>query len=108
VSARHQGLDLRATFDSTVYAPAAGMVISAGWNGEYRNMIEVDHGFGVTTRYAHLSRINVRVGDVLTPRQPLGVIGATGLVTDAHLNYEIRVAGQAIDPLKFLHAAEVR
>jgi murein DD-endopeptidase MepM/ murein hydrolase activator NlpD len=93
VSARHEGVDLRATFDST---------------GEYGNMVEVDHGFGVVTRYAHLSRIIVRVGDVLTPRQPLGVIGATGRATGAHLHYEIRVAGRAIDPLKFLHAAEVR
>jgi murein DD-endopeptidase MepM/ murein hydrolase activator NlpD len=107
-SARHEGVDLRATFDPTVYAPGAGTVVSAGWNGEFGNMVEVDHGFGVVTRYAHLSRINVRVGDVLTPRQPLGVIGATGRATGAHLHYEIRVAGQAIDPLKFLHAAEVR
>jgi murein DD-endopeptidase MepM/ murein hydrolase activator NlpD len=83
-------------------------VVSAGWNGEFGNMVEVDHGFGVVTRYAHLSRINVRVGDVLTPRQPLGMIGATGRATGAHLHYEIRVAGRAIDPLKFLHAAEVR
>lgn len=108
VSARHEGVDLRATFDSTVYAPGAGTVISAGWNGEFGNMVEVDHGFGVVTRYAHLSRISVRVGDVLTSRQPIGVIGATGRATGAHLHYEIRVAGRAIDPLKFLHAAEVR
>ncbi|HLG47855.1 MAG TPA: peptidoglycan DD-metalloendopeptidase family protein [Reyranella sp.] len=107
-SARHEGVDLRATFDSTVYAPGAGTVISAGWNGEFGNMVEVDHGFGVVTRYAHLSRINVRVGDLLMPRQPIGVIGATGRATGAHLHYEIRVAGQAIDPLKFLHAADVR
>jgi murein DD-endopeptidase MepM/ murein hydrolase activator NlpD len=107
-SARHEGIDLRATLDSTVYAPGAGTVISAGWKGEYGNMVEVDHGFGVITRYAHLSRINVRAGDVLTPRQPLGMIGATGRATGAHLHYEIRIAGRAIDPLKFLHAAEVR
>ena len=108
VSARHEGLDLRATFDSTVYAPGVGTVISAGWNGEFGNMVEIDHGFGVVTRYAHLSRISVRVGDVLTPHQPVGVIGATGRATGAHLHYEIRVAGRAIDPLKFLHSAEVR
>ena len=107
-SALHEGVDLRASFDPTVYAPGAGTVISAGWSGEFGNMVEVDHGFGVVTRYAHLSRISVRVGDVLTPRQPLGVIGATGRATGAHLHYEIHVAGRAIDPLKFLHAAEVR
>ena len=56
------------------------------------------------TRYAHLSRISVRVGDVLTSRQPIGVIGATGRATGAHLHYEIHVAGRAIDPIKFLHA----
>lgn len=52
VGARHEGVDLRATFDSTVYAPGAGTVISAGWNGEFGNMVEVDHSFGVITRYA--------------------------------------------------------
>jgi murein DD-endopeptidase MepM/ murein hydrolase activator NlpD len=52
MGARHEGVDLRATFDSTVYAPGAGTVISAGWNGEFGNMVEVDHSFGVITRYA--------------------------------------------------------
>jgi murein DD-endopeptidase MepM/ murein hydrolase activator NlpD len=102
VSARHEGIDLRAISDPTVHAPGAGTVVSAGWNGEFGNMVEIDHGFAVVTRYAHLARISVRRGDVVAPGQPLGVIGATGRATGAHLHYEIRVAGQPRDPLKFL------
>jgi murein DD-endopeptidase MepM/ murein hydrolase activator NlpD len=102
VSARHEGIDLRAISDPTVHAPGAGTVVSAGWNGEFGNMVEIDHGFAVVTRYAHLARISVRRGDVVVPGQPLGVIGATGRATGAHLHYEIRVAGQPRDPLRFL------
>jgi murein DD-endopeptidase MepM/ murein hydrolase activator NlpD len=106
VSARHEGVDLRAAGDQTVHASGAGTVISAGWNGEFGNMIEIDHGFAVVTRYAHLSRINVHRGDIVMPGQPLGVIGATGRATGAHLHYEIRIAGQARDPLKLLSAIQ--
>lgn len=105
VSALHEGVDLRAIGDPTVHAPGAGTVISAGWNGEFGNMVEIDHGFAVTTRYAHLARIGVRRGDVIASGQPIGMIGATGRATGAHLHYEIRIAGQARDPIKLLSAA---
>jgi murein DD-endopeptidase MepM/ murein hydrolase activator NlpD len=104
-SARHEGTDLRASDDPTIHAAGAGTIISAGWNGEFGNMIEIDHGFTVVTRYAHLSRINVHRGDVVLPGQPIGVIGATGRATGVHLHYEIRIAGEARDPLKLLSAA---
>jgi murein DD-endopeptidase MepM/ murein hydrolase activator NlpD len=107
VSARHEGVDLRTAGDPTVHASGAGTVISAGWNGEFGNMIEIDHGFAVVTRYAHLSRIGVHRGDVVVPGQPIGVIGATGRATGVHLHYEIHIAGQARDPLKLLSAARV-
>lgn len=102
--ARHEGLDLRAVQDSKVIAPAAGTVISAGWNGAFGNMIEIDHGFGVVTRYAHLSRMLVRKGDVVSPRDQIGVVGATGRVTGVHLHYEIWINGQPRDPMHFLNA----
>jgi murein DD-endopeptidase MepM/ murein hydrolase activator NlpD len=107
-SALHEGIDLQATHDPVIRAPGAGTVISAGWNGEFGNMVEIDHGFGVVTRYAHLSRLTVRRGDVVAAGHPLGVIGATGRATGAHLHYEIRVAGRPRDPFKFLHGIDVR
>lgn len=102
--ARHDGLDLRAVQDSAAYAPAAGTVIAAGWDGAFGNLIQVDHGFGVITRYAHLSRMLVHKGDVVAPRQQIGVVGATGRVTGTHLHYEIWINGQPRDPLKFIGA----
>jgi murein DD-endopeptidase MepM/ murein hydrolase activator NlpD len=102
--ARHDGLDLRAVRDSAVIAPAAGTVIAAGWDGAFGNMIQIDHGFGVVSRYAHLSRMLVRKGDVVAPNEQIGVVGATGRVTGAHLHYEIWIDGQPRDPMRFITA----
>jgi len=102
--ARHDGLDLRAVRDSAVIAPAAGTVIAAGWDGAFGNLIQIDHGFGVVSRYAHLSRMLVRKGDVVAPREQIGVVGATGRVTGAHLHYEIWIDGQPRDPMRFIKA----
>ncbi len=102
--ARHEGLDLRAVRDSAVIAPAAGTVVAAGWDGAFGNLIQIDHGFGVVTRYAHLSRMLVRKGDVVTPNEQIGVVGATGRVTGTHLHYEIWVDGQPRDPMRFITA----
>ena len=68
-------------------------------------MIEIDHGFGVKTRYAHLSAIRVAAGEQVGFHQPVGIIGATGRVTGAHLHYEIRVDGHVRNPLNFLEAS---
>jgi murein DD-endopeptidase MepM/ murein hydrolase activator NlpD len=102
--ARHDGLDLRAVRDSAVIAPAAGTVIAAGWDGAFGNLIQIDHGFGVVSRYAHLSRMLVRKGDVVAPNEKIGVVGATGRVTGTHLHYEIWIDGQPRDPMRFLSA----
>ena len=102
--ARHDGLDLRAVRDSAVIAPAAGTVIAAGWDGAFGNLIQIDHGFGVVSRYAHLSRILVRKGDVVALNEQIGVVGATGRVTGAHLHYEIWINGQPSDPMRFITA----
>ncbi|WP_428663282.1 peptidoglycan DD-metalloendopeptidase family protein [Reyranella sp.] len=103
--ARHEGLDLRAVRDSAVIAPAAGTVVAAGWDGAFGNMIQIDHGFGVVSRYAHLSRMLVRKGDVVAPHDQIGVVGATGRVTGKHLHYEIWIDGQPRDPMRFITAA---
>ena len=102
--ARHDGLDLRAVRDSAVIAPAAGTVIAAGWDGAFGNLIQIDHGFGVVSRYAHLSRMLVRKGDVVALNEQIGVVGATGRVTGAHLHYEIWINGQPRDPMRFITA----
>lgn len=102
--ALHSGIDLRAVRDSAVVAPAAGTVIAAGWDGAFGNMIQIDHGFGVVSRYAHLSRMLVRKGDVVAPGEQIGVVGATGRVTGTHLHYEIWVDGQPRDPMRFITA----
>jgi murein DD-endopeptidase MepM/ murein hydrolase activator NlpD len=102
--ARHEGLDLRAVRDSAVIAPAAGTVVAAGWDGAFGNLIQIDHGFGVVSRYAHLSRMLVRKGDVVGPGDQIGVVGATGRVTGMHLHYEIWINGQPRDPMRFITA----
>lgn len=102
--ARHDGLDLRAVRDSAVVAPAAGTVVAAGWDGAFGNLIQIDHGFGVVSRYAHLSRILVRKGDVVASNDQIGVVGATGRATGAHLHYEIWIDGQPRDPMRFITA----
>lgn len=72
--------------------------------GEHGNMVEIDHGYGFTTRYAHLGRILVKAGAPIALRQQLGVVGATGRVTALHLHYEVRIDGRARNPVNFLKA----
>lgn len=102
--ARHGGLDFGAAPNSTVEATAPGRVVEAGWRGAYGKLVEVDHGLGLTTRYAHLSRTLVRVGDLVAPGDPVGIIGSTGRSTGRHLHYEIRLDGRPLDPAGFLEA----
>ncbi len=100
----HAGLDFGAALGSKVLATAPGHVIHAGPAGPYGNMVEIDHGMGIVTRYGHLKSISVEVGDDVRFRQPIGVIGNTGRSTALHLHYEIRVDDIAYDPARFLNA----
>jgi murein DD-endopeptidase MepM/ murein hydrolase activator NlpD len=100
----HSGLDMGAAPGSAVLATAPGMVVNAGHYGPYGNMVEIDHGMGVTTRYGHLEEIDVKVGDEVQFRQQIGVIGNTGRSTARHLHYEVRMDDKAYDPAKFLEA----
>jgi murein DD-endopeptidase MepM/ murein hydrolase activator NlpD len=102
--AMHSGLDFRSESGDPVRATANGTVESAGWSGGYGNMIEVDHGNGFATRYGHLSKIEVKVGQQIKIGQVIGRVGSTGRSTGPHLHYETRIDGDAVDPQKFLRA----
>jgi murein DD-endopeptidase MepM/ murein hydrolase activator NlpD len=102
--AMHTGLDFRAATGDPVRATANGKVASSGWAGGYGRMVEVDHGNGLSTRYGHLSEVNVKVGDAVRIGQVIGAVGSTGRSTGPHLHYETRIDGEAVDPQKFLRA----
>ncbi len=102
--AMHTGLDFRASTGDPVRATANGKVASAGWSGGYGRMIEIDHGNGLSTRYGHLSEINVKIGEQVKIGQVIGEVGSTGRSTGPHLHYETRIDGEAVDPQKFLRA----
>src|SRR5499426_4337692 len=103
--AMHTGLDLRASTGEPVRATAAGKVVFTGWSGGYGKMVEVDHGNGLSTRYGHLSAIDVSEGQNVRVGQIVGKVGSTGRSTGPHLHYETRIDGDAVDPQKFLRAA---
>jgi murein DD-endopeptidase MepM/ murein hydrolase activator NlpD len=100
----HGGLDLGSSAGAEVLATAPGTVLVAGPSGPYGNMVEIDHGMGVVTRYGHLKSVAVKVGDQVGFRQKIGVIGSSGRSTSRHLHYEIRVDGAPHDPSRFLDA----
>ncbi|MEZ5877051.1 MAG: M23 family metallopeptidase [Tepidamorphaceae bacterium] len=102
--AMHQGLDFRASKGEEVMAAGAGTVLSAGRHGGYGNMVEIDHGQGLTSRYAHLSRIMVKAGDIVTPGQLIGKVGSTGRSTGPHLHFEVRRNGAARNPITYIRA----
>jgi len=104
IAAMHTGLDFRGDTGDPVHATAAGTVVSAGWSGGYGRMVEIDHGNGLSTRYGHLSQIDVKVGDDVRIGQVVGRMGSTGRSTGPHLHYETRIDGDPVDPQKFLHA----
>jgi murein DD-endopeptidase MepM/ murein hydrolase activator NlpD len=102
--ALHPGIDFRGNIGDPARASGAGTVISAGQAAGYGNMVEIDHGNGITTRYGHLSEILVRVGQHVDTGDTIGRVGNTGRSTGPHLHYEVRRNGVAIDPSGFLNA----
>jgi murein DD-endopeptidase MepM/ murein hydrolase activator NlpD len=98
----HQGLDISTDKGNPVYAAADGTVESAGPAGQYGNLIILTHDFGLSTRYGHLSRFNVHAGQHVMRGDVIGFVGSTGRSTGAHLHYEIRTNGKAINPLQLL------
>ncbi|MGJ3265012.1 MAG: M23 family metallopeptidase [Salinarimonas sp.] len=103
----HAGIDFRARTGEPVYATAAGRVAAAGRAGGYGKLVEIDHGNGLTTRFAHLSAIIVAEGAEVAAGDQIGRAGSTGRSTGPHLHYETRLEGRAVDPWRFLRAAEV-
>lgn len=100
--AMHTGIDRGAPTGTPVRAAAAGVVVRAGPNGGYGNFVEIDHGGGVTTRYAHHDELAVRTGDVVAAGQTIGTVGSTGRSTGPHLHFELRHDGVAVDPEPYL------
>jgi len=101
-SAIHEGLDFGAPIGTPVYATGEGVVTLAEPWDRYGNTVEVDHGNGVTTRYAHMSRIKVKEGQRVTRSTVVGLVGNTGRSTGAHLHYEVRVSDVPKDPIRFI------
>jgi murein DD-endopeptidase MepM/ murein hydrolase activator NlpD len=102
--ARHLGVDLIAPSKTPVYATAAGVVIEAGVLGPLGKVVEIDHGMGVKTRYAHLHSVTVKAGQTVEDGQQVGRVGSTGRTTGPHLHYEVIVADVSRDPLDFIRA----
>jgi murein DD-endopeptidase MepM/ murein hydrolase activator NlpD len=100
----HTGMDFRGTVGDPIHATAAGKVVKAGWEGGYGQMVEIDHGEGLASRYGHLSEIDVSVGQTVRVGQVIGHLGSTGRSTGPHLHYETRINGEAVNPEKFLAA----
>ncbi|HEX8392284.1 MAG TPA: peptidoglycan DD-metalloendopeptidase family protein [Longimicrobium sp.] len=99
----HKGIDIAARIGQPILAPARGRVVFAGnrSNG-YGNMVEIDHGYGYITRYAHASRLRVRTGESVERGQLIADVGNTGLTSGPHLHYEVEVNGQQVDPMNFV------
>jgi murein DD-endopeptidase MepM/ murein hydrolase activator NlpD len=98
----HEGIDIGCAYGAQVRAAAAGSVIYAGWFGGYGNLVVIDHGNGLSTAYAHASSILVSVGQSVSQGQTVSLVGSTGHSTGPHLHFEVRVNGQAVDPLSYL------
>lgn len=98
----HAGMDIDGERGDLVVAPASGLVTKASWQGGYGNMVEVDHGNGLVSRYGHLSKIEVEVGSSLQRGQLMGFVGSTGRSTGPHLHYELRFNDKPINPRRFL------
>jgi murein DD-endopeptidase MepM/ murein hydrolase activator NlpD len=101
----HTGIDLTAPYDSPVYATAPGTVTFAGWRDDYGKIVEIDHGNGIATRYAHMHAFTVSVGQHVVAHQQVGYLGSTGRATGPHVHYEVVVNGEPQDPEKFFGLA---
>ena len=106
-AAMHPGIDLAGPMGTPIYATADGTVLRAGWNaGGYGNLVEIDHGKGIATRYGHMSAILVSAGQHITRGQQIGRMGSTGRSTGSHLHYEVRIDGRPVNPIPFMRSTD--
>ena len=106
-AAMHPGIDLAGPTGTPIYATADGTVLRAGWNaGGYGNLVELDHGRGIATRYGHMSAILVSAGQHVTRGQQIGRMGSTGRSTGSHLHYEVRIDGRPVNPIPFMKSTD--
>jgi murein DD-endopeptidase MepM/ murein hydrolase activator NlpD len=106
-AAMHPGIDLAGSYGTPIYATAEGTVLRAGWNnGGYGNMVELDHGRGIVTRYGHMSAVLVHAGDHVTRGEQIGRMGSTGRSTGNHLHYEVRIDGRPVNPIPFMKSTD--
>ncbi len=106
-AAFHPGIDLAAPYGTPVHATAEGTVIRAGWNsGGYGNMVEIDHGRGIITRYGHMSKVLVSEGEHVTRGEEIGRVGSTGRSTGNHLHYEVRIDNSPVNPIPFMKSTD--
>ena len=102
----HEGTDFAAPIGTPVYATADGVVTSAGWSSGYGRLIKIQHEFGIETRYAHLNAIKVNVGQRVSRGDRIGDMGNSGRSTGPHLHYEVRVGGNAVNPMNYIRAGQ--
>jgi len=98
----HPGLDISADRGDPVYVTADGKITNASVAGNYGNLVVVDHGFGLETRYGHLSAFKVKLGQTVKRGDLVGAVGSTGRTTGSHLHYEVRANGRILNPLQLL------
>jgi len=98
----HEGIDVTAPMGAEIEAPASGIVTDVKWEEGYGNMVTLDHGYGLVTRYAHCSKILVARGQRVKRGQKIALVGSTGLSTGPHLHYEVWVNGKPVNPIKYV------
>ena len=101
----HKGVDFAGPVGTALYATADGVVTHAGWGSGYGRLVKIQHEFGIETRYAHMSKIRVKVGQRVSRGERIGDMGASGRVTGPHLHYEVRIGGEAVNPMTYIKAA---
>ena len=106
-AAMHAGIDLAGPLGTPIYATADGIVNRAEYSGAYGNLVEINHGQGIQTRYGHMSRIAARSGQRVSRGELIGYMGSTGRSTGSHLHYEVRIDGRAVNPIPFMQSSEV-
>lgn len=103
---KHEGTDLAGAMGTPILATADGTVIHAGWQSGYGNLVKIQHELGIETRYGHMSKIRVKVGDRVSRGDRIGDMGSTGRSTGVHLHYEVRIDGKAVNPVSYLKAEQ--